>query len=117
MDNLDEILKICDRRQTFNVQLKTFKEKTKSNLTYSVDGGIFYIDRNLLTFVDMLISKNRTDGIVLLDINENPILIDDLNEFYNEILDRYFTVVNEYYQFYQNLKKSRSIEKIIGYDE
>lgn len=117
MENLDQLLEACDRRQTFNVQLKVFKEKIKSNLTYSINGGIFYIDRSLLTFVDMLISKNRITGIVLLDINDNPILIDNLEEFQNEIFDRYFTATNEYHAFYENLKKSRTIEKIIGYEE
>lgn len=116
MNNIEELLKACDIRQTFNIQLKTFKEKVKSDLTYGFNGGIFYIDRSLLNFIDMLISKNRIHGVIILDINDNPILVDDLEKFQNEIFDRYFTVVNEYYEFYQNIKKSRTVEKIIGYE-
>jgi hypothetical protein len=61
----------------------------------------------------MLLNKQRTTGVVLLDQNENPVLIDNLENFLNEILDRYFTATNEYFEQYQELKKSRSVEKLV----
>lgn len=116
MENLDKLLEICDFRQSFNIQLKLLKEKSQSKLTIGINGGMFFIDRSLLNFVEMLIAKKRTSNVVLLDINDNPIMIENLEKFRDDIFDRYFTVTNEYYKFYQDLKKSRSIEKLIGYE-
>jgi hypothetical protein len=50
---------------------------------------------------------------VILDSNENPILIDDLEKFRDEIFSRYFEATYEYAESYQALKKSRSVEKLL----
>jgi hypothetical protein len=99
------------RHFQFNVEL--LKEKIQAKLTYGHNGGLFYIDRTLLTFVEILCTKGRTSGAVILDSNENPILIDDLEKFRDEIFSRYFEATYEYAESYQALKKSRSVEKLL----
>jgi hypothetical protein len=113
-EQLKQALDFANYKQTFSIQRKILKEKVEAKLTYGFNGGIFHIDRDLLTFVEMLSSKGRISGIVLLDANENPILIEDLDSFKDEILSRYFEVTNEYFEQYQALKKSRSVEKLLG---
>lgn len=112
-EQLQKALDFSNYRQSFSIQRKTLKEKIDAKLTYGTNGGIFKIDRSLITFVQMLIDQGRTSGVPLLDINDNPILIDDLNQFKDEIMDRYFASTLEYYEQYQELKKSRSVEKLI----
>ena len=112
-DRLKNALDFSNYQQTLSVQRKTLREKMESKLTYGYNGGIFKIDRNLLTFVQILIDQERINGIPLLDINDNPILIEDLTKFRDEIFDRYFTVTYEYLESYGKIKSSRSIEKLI----
>ena len=50
---------------------------------------------------------------MILDANENPILIDDLEKFRDEIFSRYFETTYEYFKSHQALKKSRSVEKLL----
>ena len=114
MENqLKKALDFSNYRQTFSIQRKTLKEKIKAKLTYGYNGGVFLVDRSLIVFVQMLLDQGRTSGVPLIDSNENPILIDDLEKFREEILDRYFTSTLEYYEQYQELKKSRSVEKLL----
>ena len=68
----------------------------------------------MITFVQMLIDQGRTNNVPLLDSNHNPIMIDDLETFRDEIMDRYYTSVLEYYDQYESIKKNRSVEKLIG---
>jgi hypothetical protein len=112
-EQLKKALEFSQYKQTLSIQRKILKEKIEAKLTFGQAGGIFKIDRTLITFVQMLINQGRTQGVVLLDQNENPILIDDLEKFKDDILDRYFTSTNEYYEQYQTLKKSRSVEKLL----
>jgi hypothetical protein len=112
-EQLKKALEFANYQQTFSIQRKTLKEKIQAKLTYGFNGGIFSIDRNLLTFVEILCTKERTSGVVILDSNENPILIDNLEEFRNEIFSRYFETSHEYFEAYQSLKKSRSVEKLL----
>jgi hypothetical protein len=112
-ERLQAALDFSNYQQTLSIQRKTLKEKINAKLTYGFNGGLFYIDKTLLTFVEVLSTK-RTNGVILLDANENPVLIDSLEEFKDEIFSRYFEATNEYYEQYQQLKKSRSVEKLIA---
>lgn len=112
-EQLKKALEFSNYKQTFSIQRKILKEKIEAKLTYGFGGGIFKINRELLNFVQMLINDGRTSGIILLDANENPVLVDDLESFKTEIFDRYFTATNDYYEQYQQLKKSRSVEKLL----
>jgi hypothetical protein len=110
---LKQALDFANYRQTFSIQQRTLKEKIEAKLTYGHNGGIFKIDRILIVFVQMLIDQGRTQGVPLLDANDNPIMINDLLAFKDEIVDRYFTSTLEYYEQQESLKKSRSVEKLL----
>jgi hypothetical protein len=113
-EQLKAVLDFANYQQTFSIHKKILKERTAAKLMYGFSGGLFAIDRNLLTFVEMLCAKGRASGIVLLDSNENPILIENLEAFRDEIFSRYFEVTNEYFQEFDKIKKSRSVEKLIS---
>ena len=112
-DQLKQALDFANYRQTFSIQRQTLKEKIEAKLTYGVNGGIFKIDKSLIAYVQMLVDQGRIDGVPLIDSNDNPILITNLEDFRDEILDRYYTTTLEYYEQYQELKKSRSVEKLL----
>lgn len=113
-EQLKQALDFANYQQTFSIQRKNLKEKLNAKLTYGVNGGLFVIDQSLIVFVELLCNNGRTSGVVLLDSNETPILIDNLEAFKEEIFSRYFEVTNEYYEQFQSLKKSRSVEKLLG---
>lgn len=112
-DQLKKALDFANYKQSLALQRKELKEKVDARLTYGFNGGIFKIDRELLNFVSVLCSKGRTEGIVLLDANENPVRIENLESFQDEIFDRYFTAVYEYHEQYEHIKKSRTVEKLL----
>jgi len=112
-ERLQKALDFSNYRQTLSIQRKTLKEKINAKLTYGCHGGLFKIDQSLIAFVQMLIDQERIENIPLIDINDNPILIPNLNEFKEEILDRYFTATYEYLEEYDRIKSSRSVEKLL----
>jgi len=112
-DRLKAALDFSNYRQTLAIQRKTLRERIEGKLTYGNSGGIFKIDRTLLVFVQMLIDQGRTENVPLIDQNENPILILDLQEFQDEILDRYFSATYEYHEEYEKIKSSRTVEKLL----
>lgn len=115
-DALKKALDFAKYRQTLSIQQKILKEKIDARLTYGHNGGIFKIDRSLITFVQMLIDQGRTENFPILDVNNSPIMIDNLEKFRDEIFDRYFSSTLEYYEEHQALKKKRSVEKLIDYE-
>jgi len=112
-DRLKAALDFSNYRQTLAIQRKTLRERIEGKLTYGNSGGVFKIDRTLLVFVQMLIDQGRTENVPLIDQNENPILISDLQQFQDEILDRYFSATYEYHEEYEKIKSSRTVEKLL----
>ena len=112
-DRLSTALEFANYRHTLAIQRKTLKEKINGRLTFGHSGGLFKIDRSLITFVQMLIDQGRTTDVPLMDENDNPVLVNDLQAFRDDIVDRYFTATLEYYNEYDNLKKSRTVEKLL----
>ena len=108
---LQTALEFSNYRQTLNNQKEVLKAKTESLLSYSINGGTFTIDRELITFVKVLIDDKHTDAI-LLDIYNHPIAI-DLQNFYSEIMSRYFEVTNDYYVEYENIRKARKVSSVL----
>ncbi len=112
-ERLRKALDFANFRHTFSIQRKILKEKNEARLTYGYAGGIFKIDQSLISFVDMLIRNGRKTDVPLLDANDNPILVTDLEAFKDEILDRYFNATLEYYKEYEKVKKTRSLDKLL----
>jgi len=112
-ERLSKALDFANYRQTLAIQRKTLKEKIDAKLTYGHSGGLFKIDRELIVFAQMLIDQGRVENVPLIDENGNPVLIANLQEFKDEIIDRYFTATYEYYESYQKIKTSRTVEKLL----
>jgi hypothetical protein len=115
-ERLKQALDFSNYNQTLSLKRKFLKEKSSSKLTFGHNGGIFKIDRSLIVFIQMLVNQGRIENIPVLDSNDNPVLIKDLKTFFDEILDRYFSVVYEYHEEYEKIKKSRSVEKLVDYE-
>ena len=110
---LTNALDFSNYKQTLAIQRKTLKERIDGKLTFGHNGGIFKIDQTLISFVQFLITQERTTNVPLIDSNNNPILIADLVTFRDEILDRYFTATYEYHEEFEKLKKSRTVETLV----
>lgn len=112
---LTKALEFANYRVTLNNQQDALKAKVEMLLTYSINGGTFTIDQSLITFCKTLMDTEM-DEAVLLDVYENPILV-NVAEFYNEILSRYFEATNEYYIEYEKLKRARKTHKVLELNE
>lgn len=78
--------------------------------------GTFSVTVDLISFCKLLVDTDNTEDIVLLDDNKDPILIEDLNVFFKELLQKYFSLANEYYNRHSALSKKRSVKDIV-FDE
>jgi hypothetical protein len=112
-ENLKRALDFANYRNTLSNQMSILKEKIDAKLTYGYNGGIFKIDIALISFVNSIIGQGRTQGVPMLDTNGIPVIVDDMEKFRDEITDRYFSSVLEYHEKYQEIKKSRTVEKMV----
>jgi hypothetical protein len=110
-ERLEKALEFSRYRISLFNRKEDLKLRLKNMLLHATDGGIFTIDQQLITFVEMLVSKGRMQA-VLLDDNGNPIEIADLAQFADDIIGKYFESTNLYYAEYAKLRSARTVKSI-----
>ena len=81
-------------------------------MNYAFNGGLFKINETLISFIGNFLQQDKK-AIVILDANETPIDIEDLQKFYEDITTRWFEAVNDYHRQYQELSTKRKVSKIV----
>lgn len=112
-ERLQNALTFSNHQSTLSTQRRILKEKLDSTLTYGYNGGIFIINETLINFLQFLITQERKQNIPILDSNKNPILIKEVEAFLDDILNIYFSAILTYYDDYERIKKSRTVEKLV----
>jgi len=111
-DRLKEALSFSEYRQTLNNQLDLLKFNTQNALMISLNGGTFDIDKELINFVELLTRRGHTE-VVLIDKDDKPIKIQNLSDFLEDLLSKYFEVVNDYHTQYEIIRRKRSTQAIL----
>ena len=114
-ERLEKALDFSNYMLTLNNQKRLLAEKYQEQLIHFYNGSQFTITRELMTFVSAMVLVDQ-DEIVITDDNNIPCMVDDLESFYAEIVNKYNIASNEYFTAYANLKKNRSVEKLVDYE-
>lgn len=109
---LEEALQMSNYRITLANQLDMARWKLKEQLTISINGGTFNINPTLITFVHMHIAESAS-SIVLIDVNENPIEINDLPTFLEQLKDTYHEALNDYLIECKRLRGARNTKNVV----
>lgn len=116
-ERLEKALDFSNYMVTLNNQKRILKEKFRESIVHYHKGGQFTVTKQLVTFVNLLVDKDNTENIVLIDDNETPIMVEDLEKFLDDILDIYFSAANVFHTEYQKLTKNRSTKKLVEYEQ
>ncbi|PJB17183.1 MAG: hypothetical protein CO117_12640 [Flavobacteriaceae bacterium CG_4_9_14_3_um_filter_33_16] len=114
-ERVEKALKFANLKITQANQRENLRTQLYEKLILGVNGGLFDINQTLISFVSILASK--TDSAVILDKNNNPVLIENLNDFLDEILSRYMENTNLFYQDYTALNKARNVKNLMDFNE
>ena len=114
-ERLEKALDFSNYMLTLNNQKRLLAEKYQESLIHFYNGSQFTITRELITFVSIMVSSDQ-DEIVITDDNNIPCMVENLEDFYGEIVSKYTNASNSYYTAYADLKKNRTVEKLVNYE-
>ena len=109
---LEKALQFSNFMTTLNNQKRILKEQFLEDNVYYVNGGKFTITKELINFCNTLLCNNQTT-VILIDDNDSPIEIENLQEFQDNILTLYIKNSNEYFTEYAKLKSQRSTKGLV----
>lgn len=111
-EELQQVLEDASYRITLTNQREHLKVKVAKDLTYAYSGGLFKVTPELINFVRLWIDLGNKI-IILSDSNNNPIRIDNQEDFLDELVSRYTSAMNDYHAAYERLKLARNAKKVV----
>ena len=87
-ERLEKALDFSNYMLTLNNQKRLLAQKYQEELIHFYDGSQFTVTRELITFVSAMVSVNQ-DEVVITDDNNIPCLVEELENFYSEIINKY----------------------------
>ena len=116
-ERLQKALDFSNYMVTLNNQKRVLKEQYFENRIHYFNGGQFSVTNESLSFVGLLCEKGDTTNIPIIDDNDVPVKIPDLNVFFDDIMDVYFQSSNEYHAEYEKIRTKRKVSGLVDYDE
>lgn len=96
-------------RSTLAQQIQVLEQKFKDQCIVAHTGGLFHITPELLN----QLSNIKEPAQWVLDMNQNPIFIEGIANFYREAYSIYYTALKEFGDNFNALKTRRSVDSLI----
>ena len=118
--DIDTIVARADRRAVYLNQVKHAKDTFRARSVLAWEGHIFELTQPFLSyvyvrFIEWASDKNHGEEspIIFLDKNDEPVLVEDMSEFVNQMDEVYNEALNEYHDTYSRLQLAQSTEELI----
>lgn len=114
--SLEEILTLSNARAVYQNQVRLAELKFKNACIMGFKGHEFHITPEFLGYLQLRVNANTEEALVL-DFNNLPVMIDDIEMFLDIASDQYYASLNAYFDEYKRLRSSRKAEKMLEADE
>lgn len=118
-ERLKEALEMSSYMVSLGRQKQYIKEQFETDLVYYQHGGAFSANIQLINYLKTLKDLGHDTDVVVLDMNDLPVVIPNVEEFLTKTLDVYFQALNTYVTEFEKIKKSKRnvLSLIDGIDE
>ena len=111
-ERLAKALEFSNFLETQNNQKRIFLAQYKENIIHYTCGHKFTVTQELINFCHTLSCMYPINAIVL-DDNNIPFTITDINEFTKELIGVYVFASRKYAADYETIKQNRSVQGLI----
>jgi hypothetical protein len=111
-ERLSSALEFSNYMATLENQRILQYEKFLENCVYYFNGSKFTVTPALISFVNSLVSAGHNET-VLIDDNNIPVSINQLDNFSKEIYSVYVNSAQTYLDEYNTIKKHRSVSGLV----
>jgi len=112
-EKIQKAFEVVNYMATLSNQRRLLAEEIDQKLIYYVNGSTFKITPTLINFAKLMIDLNRTVDAVFIDDNNNPVVVADVQEFFDKITSQYFETTANYSARFLAIKSKRKISDLI----
>ena len=112
-ERIEKAFAVANYMATLSNQRRIILEEFNQKRVYYANGGTFNITPELLNFTKTTLDLGHTTDVAFIDTNNFPIVIEDVQTFFDTIVGIYFEVLNEYSAKFTEIKSKRKIGDIV----
>jgi hypothetical protein len=112
-ERIEKAFAVANYMATLSNQRRIILEEYNQKLSYYTNGATFKINPELINFTKTLIDLGHTTDIPFLDSNSLPVVISDVQDFFDNIVSVYFEALNTYTSKYNEIKSKRKVGDIV----
>jgi hypothetical protein len=113
-ERIEKAFGVANYMATLSNQRRIVLEEFNQKLIYYVNGGTFKISPELITFTKTILDIGHDTDVQFIDQNNFPVLIHDVQAFYEIIVEIYFQSINDYAAKFAEIKSKRKVEDIVN---
>jgi len=112
-EKIEKAFGVANYMLTLSNQRRVILEEFDQKLFYYTNGATFKITPNLIVFAKTTLDLGHASDVPFIDSNNFPVVVADVQQFIDEIVDIYFSALNDYTAKYVEIKSKRKIADII----
>jgi hypothetical protein len=113
-ERIEKAFETANFMATLSNQRRIIAEEFEQKLVYYKNGATFKINPGLINFIKTMLDIGQTDDVAFVDANNFPVVIKDVQDFFDDVTSIYFEAVNDYASKFAEIKSKRSVKDIIG---
>jgi len=112
-ERLEKAFAVANYMATLSNQKRVIKEEYNQKLVYYINGATFKTTPDLISFTKTMLDLGHTTDVPFLDANGVPVVIANVQEFFDNIVSVYFEALNVYAVKFNEIKSKRKITDIV----
>jgi len=112
-ERIEKAFEVANYMATLSNQRRIVLEEYNQKLVHYINGATFRITPELINLTKTILELGQTTDVAFVDSNNFPIIVTDVQEFFDSIIAIYFEATNEYAVKYASLKSKRKIADIV----
>ncbi len=112
-ERIEKAFAVANYMATLSNQRKIILEEFNQKLIHYENGGTFKIGPELINFTKTVLDLGYTHDVPFVDVNNFPVVITDVQQFFDTVLLAYMQSLNEYSIKFADIKSKRKIGDIV----
>jgi hypothetical protein len=113
-ERIEKAFAVVNYMSTLSNQRRIILEEYNQKLVYYISGATFKITPELINFTKTVLDLGYKEDVAFVDANNLPVIINDVQQFFDDIILKYFESTNEYAVKYADIKSKRKISDIVN---
>ena len=113
-EKIEKAFDVANYMATLSNQRRLILEEFNQKTIFYINGATFKLNPELINFTKLVLDQGHDSDVAFIDANNFPVIIEDVQKFYNEIVNSYFEAVNSYAAKFAEIRNKRNVKDIVS---